>query len=317
MTVTAHRDRSTRLALFGVLGILVGGMGVLLGLLHLLLPFAEELLPGFETVPVDPRSVAIGAMLYPALGVVMIWAGIGSLRRRRWVRSVMLTLAWTWLASGILALALALGTLDELMELAQAEGELPAEMRRLVELFVLGLTSFGGILLPGAFVWAYLSRDVLLTCQAADPAPDWSDRCPLPVLGLSLGLGAAGAISIPFAVYAIFPVFGLLLTGWPAVLLTLASGIVCVYLARATYALRSVGWWGTTFFLMVVGASPVVTFLVVDPIELFRHIGYPEEQLGLIRTAGRPLTVWGSAVLTVLSLVYMVGIRKHFRPQPD
>jgi hypothetical protein len=68
--------------------------------------------------------------------------------------------------------------------------------------------------------------------------------------------------------------------------------------------------------MTVVGASTVVTLVRVDPLELYRRLGYPEEQVELLRgAASGPLLAWVTALLTLLSVGYMVAIRKHFRPR--
>ena len=109
----AHfRDRSTRLVLFGALSVAIGGICVLFGLLYVGLALTSGRLLGAETPPVEPRAYVMGATIYFLLGGAFVWLGIGSMRRKRWVRSLMLTLAWTWLLSGASVLVLLPGLLD-------------------------------------------------------------------------------------------------------------------------------------------------------------------------------------------------------------
>ena len=72
----------------------------------------------------------------------------------------------------------------------------------------------------------------------------------------------------------------------------------------------------TPLLLVSLGASAAVTMQRVDPVELYRELGYPVAsgtRNGGAELPGRIVMVWGAVALTVLSAVYMVCIRKHFR----
>jgi hypothetical protein len=132
------------------------------------------------------------------------------------------------------------------------------------------------------------------------------------VLGLSLGLGACGILALLTAVRPAVPLFGTLLTGVPAVVSLLAGAALCLWLARETYTLRMRGWWLATAFLVLVGVSTWLTLVRVQPTELFRAMGYPEDWLESAPSGFGAAATWLTAVLTVLTVVYMGGIRKHF-----
>ena len=87
---SAFRDRSTRLVLFGALSVAIGGICGLFGLLYFFLALTSGRLLGAQTLPVDARSYVMGAMIYFLLGGAFVWVGIGSIRKRRWVRPLML-----------------------------------------------------------------------------------------------------------------------------------------------------------------------------------------------------------------------------------
>jgi hypothetical protein len=309
-------DRSARLALFGLLAALVGVGFVVLGLLNLALPFLTELLPSAGGAVVDLPTLLMGTLVYFAIGGVLIFTGIGSYRKKRWVRPLMLIVAWTWLISGALGLAFVVVVLDDLVLLGTANLErVPVGTVLVVKLFLLGGATIGGIVLPLLFVWAYQDRAVGVTCEIQHPGPTWTDRCPLPVLALSVGLGFAAILALPLALRPVVPLFGFLVTGWAAALLNLAGALVAGLLARSTYRLELGGWWATSALLVVSGASVALTFLRVPPVEYYRRIGYPEEQLKLFEQSslGQPwLIVWSTVVLTLLSLIYMGAIRRHF-----
>jgi hypothetical protein len=306
-------DRGVRLRLFGSLAILAGCALVLLGLLHLLPLLGAGGMPAAETGLADGRTYAMGALLYALLGGAFVWIGAGSVRMRRWARPLMLTLAWTWLLGGVCVLFLLPGLLDLALGVSlPGAPALDPAVAGLVKLVLMIGTAVFGVAVPALFVWAYHDRGVRLTCEAHDPRPDWTERCPPAVLGLSLGLGACGILALLTALRPVVPLFGALLTGAPAVASLLAGAGLCLWLARETYALRVRGWWVATAFLVLIGVSTWLTLWRAEPAELFRAMGYPEDWLGSGDARFGTVATWLTAVLTVLTVVFMVRIRKHF-----
>jgi hypothetical protein len=304
------RDRSGRLALFGILTMILGAASGLLGLAHLLPALMGSGLFG------DPRSLLMSSLTYGIIGAMLVWAGIGSLQKRRWVQPIMLVIGWCWLIVGLFCLLLVTGLLDDLYILATAGMEnLPPQTMLIVKSFLVGAVTLGGLLMPALFVLVYRDRNILRTCEQHDPAPSWTDRCPRPVLALSTSLGLAALLSLPLALKPLFPLFGILVTGWAGSLMTLAAAALIAYLARSSFKLAPAAWWGTFLFLLLFGISTALTFLRVDPLLFYRELGYPEQRLAALEGLGtwwRPLTLWSALLLTVASLAYMLAIRKHF-----
>ena len=150
----------------------------------------------------------------------------------------MLTLAWTWLLGGIGALFLLPARVDAAFGLAQPGA--PA-LPFVVRAVVLGVAAVVGVVVPALFVWVYNDRHLQRTCEAHDPTPDWTARCPPAVLGLSVGLAACGVIGVLGALRPAVPVFGTLLTGWPGAAASIAGAGICFWLARETYRLTPAG----------------------------------------------------------------------------
>lgn len=304
------KNRSTRLTVFGIVSILVGCLCIAVGLLGLSLPFLVQL-SGLDAPPLDPRSALGGLVVYTALGTAFIVVGLGSIRGRRWVRPLMIILAWNWLLCGLVGLAFIYILLDSLFVVPSDE-PLPAAAAWMFKLLLLGAWAVFGVALPGVFIWVYRDRDLSRTLEARDPTPAWTDRCPLPVLGLSVGLGAGAAVSLPMALRPAVPLFGRILTGWVAALLMLLTAVACGLLARATYRLRTSGWWGASILFTLVGASTLTTFLSTEPDELYRQLGYPEMPMPGSASLGGLLGMGMGAALTLLSLIYMLAIRRYF-----
>jgi hypothetical protein len=312
------KDRSARLTLFGALSILGGCGGLLLGLLHVLLLIGARHVPGLETMPVDARATVMGALLYALLGGSLVWVGLGSLRKRRWARPLMLTLAWSWLLGGITVLPMLPGLVDLILA-APVPGAQPSDpiVAGLVKAFLMVVAAVFGLVVPALFVWAYHDRHVQLTCEAHDPEPSWTERCPPVVLGLSVGLGACGVLTLLMVLRPAVPLFGRLVTGRAGALWSVAGAGVCFWLARQIYALRRVGWWSATGLMVLVGASTWLTLVRVESAELLRAMGYPADSLPAAGQTYGLAASWLTVVLTLLSVAYMVGIRKHFRQDAD
>jgi hypothetical protein len=309
--VPAERDLARRLAFFGVLSILVGVGALAMAALNLALPWLVRLAPGVQAA--GWRVAAAGALTWGLIAALLVWAGIGSLRCRRWTRSVMLVLAWSWLLCGSLMLAVAWWLLDDLL-LAASGGDpraLSDDVATVAKAVMLAALGGGGVALPALFVWAYQDPAILDTCARRHPAADWTADCPVPVLGLSLGLAACGLFALPLALHAVVPFFGIV-RGAPAVLLVLGGAAACLWLGRATYRREPAGLWGTAALLLALGAALVATFARGGTGELLVAYGFAAEQAAGLTDAG-PLFAWGSAVLTVASLGYLVAVRRHFR----
>jgi hypothetical protein len=305
-----YRDRSFRLSAFGILTILGGCGSLLLAVFYLLLPLAGALVP--ETAAISTGSVLSGIILHTAIGALLIWAGLGSLRKRRWVRSLMLTISWGWLLCGVILVPASLFLLEDLLPLSAGADQAP-EVLLIARLFMLAAGIGMGIVLPGAFIYIYRDHDLLLTCEAHDPRPGWADRCPGSVLGLSLSLAALGIMAIPLALTPAVPLFGLLVTGWSGAGLTLLLGLLSLFLARSVYRLESLGWWGTTLLLLLIGISTVITFASEANLEeLLSALGYTELQAAAILPTSRLLVLWSTIPITLASLGYMGFIRKEF-----
>jgi hypothetical protein len=302
--------------LFGAVAVLLGCGAVGLGLLHGA-AFALQRVGAGAGPPLEARSVAVALSSWVALGLAFVTLGVGSIRRRRWAPPLVLVLAWTWLAGGLLALPFLPGALDGAFRLVDPEG---GGAPGLLIVAAVGLVVAFGVALPAAFVWVYRDPAVLRTCERFDPRPSWTERCPRSVLGLSVSFAVLAVTSLPLALgHPVVPLFGRIVTGRPAALLLLLAAAASAWIARATYLMRRAGWWGATLLSVVAGAATAITFARVEPLELYRASGYPEEQLAVL--AGAPLLSGGfcaalAAALTAASVAYMLAVRRHFGRSP-
>lgn len=142
-----------------------------------------------------PRQFLSATATYVFLAVVFIWLGVGSMRTKRWARSLTLVVSWYWMILGVLITVLLTAALPVSMRTAlqmqqNASGAPPAAVSTSVMAVILTIiivfSTIVLVVVPIAFVVFYSREDVAATCRDRDPAEPWTDRTPLPVLGASL-----------------------------------------------------------------------------------------------------------------------------------
>ncbi len=320
-----YRDRSLGLILFGAFTVVIGCLALLI--VPLAIFGAAAVAKAAGTAPQYGQAV-FAAIVYAGIGGGLISLGYGSIRKRRWARSLLVIFSWTWLLTGIFAVGLLMAFLPDLAEgisrsIAAQGGPKPLPVMIHTALFSMLVfsTSFL-VVIPAIWVFFYGSKNVRITCEVEDDQERWTDRCPPTVLAVSLWLG----ISVPmmvmmaFAYHGVFPFFGLMLSGLPGGLMYLMVAAVWGYAAWATYHLRMIGWWVTTVSFCLLMASAWMTFLQHDLIEMYRLMGMPPQQLQQIEILGpalRPMMLWSSGLFQAPLLLSLIWIRKYFNRPPE
>jgi len=311
-----YKDRYAGLVVFGIFTILLGCLAAL---------FVPLMLVGRMAAPAGsaqpPLSSILPAMIvYGILAVALVWLGIGSIMARRWARALLLIFSWSWLVMGVLGLIFLMIFLPKmLMNISDASSghpAMPPEVR--VTMMVTMAIIFGGIfvLMPAVWTFFYNSRHVKATCQARDPVMRWTDACPLPVLGLSawLAFSAPMLLITPIITgHGVMPFFGMFLSGIPGGLFCLVTACVWGYAAWALYKLKPRGWWIIFIAIIVFMTSTVITFSMHDPMEMYRLMGYPKEQIAQIEKSGLFAGkgfVWLCMIWIVPFLGYLWFVRK-------
>ena len=321
---THYKDRTTGLTLFGVATILLGG---LCALLIPLMVAGQATAAKTTGIPPNYQSAAFAAGLYGMMAVVMVWLGYGSIMARRWARTLLLILAGSWLLMGVISMAFMVITIPIVMESILAnqpagQPQLPPGVMPLVMGLVFLIMGVIFIVLPGIWVLFYRSRHVKATCEARDPVERWTDRCPVPVLTISvwLAISVPMLLLMPVAYRGVMPFFGVYLSGLPGSLFYLASAVVTAYSGWAVYRLDPKGWWVTLLSFTLMLISGVVTYLRQDMTEMYRLMGFPEQQLEQMRAMGKisqPLMIGWMVFMEVLLVASMLYVKKHFRKPVD
>ena len=303
-----YKDRRTGCVVFGVIEVLLGAAAALMALLTLFVASIASPDAGFSSV--------LSSLVFSALlAVSFIWLGIGSILCRRWARTLLLILAWSWLVAGLTTVAVFAVALPQMASVLGLGAQGLVAM-----LVVFAALCLPLVVIPAAMVLFYQSRHVQATCEARDPRPRWTDACPLPVLTTALwfALGAVSVAPVIFGGSAFVPLFGQLVSGRPAALLLLAGAGISVWLAWGFLRLQRVALWASLALTLLASASATVTFARVDFLEVYRLMGYPQDQIDAIRQMGLlggQTMAWMMALLGIATCAFLVWLKKFF-PAP-
>lgn len=304
----------TGLLIFGILAILLGAGS---GCMGLMAPISLLVPQPRGAARMQAGAVIGGALLYLAVAGGFIWMGVGSIRRQRWVRPVVLAVMSLALVAGIftlIAMAVVAPNIGSAMTTGSAPAPPPGIMRAIIAvMFVVPAVLLIGV--PGAFILFYRKAYVRTALEYFDPTPRWTDRCPIPVLVLSAALAVMGAsvlVTIPQGM-AMFG--GKILAGAPAMGVLAAEAAVALLLAYLTAKLRLAGWWGTIALVIFFAALVVPTNLRADLPDLYAKAGYTAEQVAMMRrfkTSSGAGSLIISGPIILLSLGYLLYVRKFF-----
>jgi len=307
------RDRSFGLVVFGVVEILIGGF---CGLLVPLSFLAWWLSGGSAGGSMTLRSILPVCLVYMVLAALLIWLGIGSIRARRWACVLMLSISRIWLLTGACTLAITWFILPGLVRSFSIGAGVPPLALTVATTVTLAMVSLIYVVLPGAFVLFYRSPDVIATCRARDPRPQFIDDCPPRVLTLAVvwGLAAISVLVMPAYDWA-FPFFGTIRVGGDGALPWLVVLAGCGVLAWGTFLRRPWAWWGGVAATALAAVATVQTSVRMSPESILRTMHLGEDQLRVVESISWPerwvialvwVAVWGSMV------AYLIVVRRDF-----
>lgn len=314
------KNRKTGLVAFGILTMLMGGLCALLVPLMLI---GQAMSAKATGVQQNAMVILPAIVIYGVLAVVLVWLGIGSIMARRWARALLLIFSWSWLIIGVISIAAMAAMAPHFMETIRAarppgQPELPPAANLIMLLIPAVTLSVIFLVLPGVWVFFYRSKHVKATCETCDPVERWTDRCPLPVLALSLvlAMGTPMMLMMPVAYHGVMPFFGMFLTGLPGTVAGLVLAAIWGYSAWALYRLDRRGWWLIFACITFFAISSVITYSRHDLTEVYRLMNYPEEQIVQIQKFGmfkRGVMPWLMLLCTVPWIGYLLYVRKFFR----
>ena len=310
------KDRKTALVVFGILQIIFGGFCVLMVPLMILGMIASVFLDSNTAAPVNPTIIIPAVLLYTLLAVWFIWMGIGSVIARRWARALILVSSWIWLISGIGGLIFLLLFMPNMFEKTGETEQMPAVAAHIVKYVTIGFMAVFYVIIPAVLVLFYGSKNVKATCELRDPQLRWTDKCPLPVLALSLlfGFWAVSMLFMGFYGWTI-PFFGFILSGIRGAAVGFAVMLLSGYIAWGTYRLNIKAWWGAVLLIAGWAVSAGITFSRVNMQDYYEKMNFSEQQLEIIKQYSIPQG-YAIALFCGLSFVgflgYLLYTRRYF-----
>jgi len=309
------KDRTTGLIVFGILEIIFGAFCALMVPLMIFGMFVSAGLHKGSTPPVGASMMIPGILFYVLIAGWFIWMGIGSIKARRWARALLLVTSWFWLISGMIGLVFMLVFLPNMYDQMGKSGQMPQQMAAIMKYALIGFMVVFYFIIPAALVFFYGSKHVKATCERKDPKIRWTDRCPLPVLAVSLisGFWAASMLLMGFYGWTI-PFFGLILTGTAGAGAAIVSMLLLGYVAWGTYRLSVKAWWCAVVLTIAWGISTGITFSRVTLMDLYAKMNFPAQQLEIMKQFAQSASwmVLFSVLWVVVVLAYLLYTRRYF-----
>jgi hypothetical protein len=311
------KDRKTGLVVFGILQIIFGGFCALLVPFMILGMIASTVLDNGAATPMRPTMMIPGLLLYVLLAVWFICMGIGSIKARRWARALVLVTSWLWLIGGIGGLIFMLLLMPDMYDQMGESGRVPPGAARIMKYVMIAFMTVLYVIIPAVLVLFYGSKNVKATCEFRDSRVRWTDKCPLPVLALSLMFGF-WVVSLSFTVFYgfVIPFFGFILTGLSGAGVVLLVMLLSGYIAWGTYRLSINAWWCAVLLTIAWALSTVITFSRVNILDFYEKMNFPEQQLDAMRqfSISQDYMVLIIGLSLVGFLGYLLYTRRYFVP---
>jgi len=320
---TTYPDRSTGLTIFGIIEILLGGLcALMIPLMLLAAAFSRKAVGG----PLPAGTYVSAICTYFFIAAMLVTLGIGSIQAKRWARALNLILSWIGLITGVImtvvmAVMLPSSFLAGMRQAANQSSNVtppPTGLMAVILTFIIVFVAIIFVLVPLAFLLFFGRKDVAETCNRRDPVERWTDRCPLPVLAVSILLGLGVPYSLILAVTApMIPFFGKYVTGLPGSVALILLAAFDAFLAFAFYRQRIWGWWLAVTALALRLASAMITFRHDDILRAYSKMGWSQTQLNALSAnpgfrAGSSMLWWGLAI-SIIMLLYLVWVKRYFQ----
>src|SRR6185437_15618371 len=313
----SYRDRSTGLTIFGIIHILLGGFCALMCPLALFGLMMSRKISGIST---PMASQYLGVLWYAFLAAIFITLGIGSIQARRWAHALSLILSYIWLIGGSLVVVLLTAIMPVAIRTAMHQGgskEVSAGAMAVILTIGIAFAALFLIALPIAFLVFYSKQDVRETCRQRDPVERWTDRCPLPVLAMSLLFAFTAFYYLATGVAKpLFPFFGVYLTGMRGTIGFLLIAALEAYFARAFFKLKPTGWWVAVLTRGLLLTSAVVTATRTSLMDAYVKMGMSSRELQQLNSnplAHSKAILFFGLSFSLIFFGYLLWLKKYFK----
>ena len=318
-TIVGFRDRSRTLLTVGIFFIIAGAIcGCLLASTPIALVAPQP--AGTGRPPPRVSDILVAVLMYAVLAAALITMGLGSIRKRRWVRPVVIVLGWIGLVGGVMGMIMWGFTMPQMASAMRTSlppgAAAPPPMFFTMLIVVMSVFMFViYLVIPALLLWLFRPDDVRLTLEHYDPQPRWTDGVPLGVLGMCalLALGAVGALMT--AVQGWVAAFGIVMGGVPARLSALAMAATFAVATWLCFRRRALGWWLAVALFVILPLAWATTLLRHDLPQIYLAMGRPEYEVRMMQSLHRRSGTWmalGTAVVGAVVLSFAWRVRNHF-----
>jgi hypothetical protein len=303
------------LVIFGCAGLLLGSIVLLLIPLMLL---GKAVSPAGQ---ITWSATIASALVYLVIGTWFIILGVGSIRARRWARTLSLATGWLILVGGAIGMTCMIFLMPAMQDAIEAGATtqgtpMPPGAFAMAMVISMGFSFVIYLILPTVVLFFYGNRNVKATCAHINPSTGWSDRCPIPVQTLAVMLGLwAFSYLLMFGYNCTIPFFGTVVSGVPGALVCAGTTAFLVAVVIGLCRMKPAAWWGAFLGVTAWCASALLTFGRVDLMEFYEEMEFPETQLAIIRSYNLP--AHGMVGMMVFSataaLVFILYTRLFFK----
>jgi MFS family permease len=251
-------------------------------------------------------NIASQIIGYYLIALMFIPLGYGHLKMWRWVRTLSLTLLWSWLVVGAPLIVVVFFILAGSKNLS-----LPVA---LIALVFLGLSYF---VFPGLLIRFYQGKNVRRTLETKNAKNYWIEDLPTPILVLSsLYLFYIIMLHILILFNGMFPVLGVFRYGLQGIVLLDISIACLVCITWGTLRRRLWAWCTSIILLGLFMFSTVLTFSRSSYSAILSGLAFPPREIEfLVRV---PVQGYHFSILVGLPLfiTWVIAIlsKRHFKP---
>lgn len=227
--------RSGSLIAAGVIDILIGSAFFLMAVFVMMVRW---FVPSGAAVP---RQSQNGFLIFLGMAGIFFLLGWGLVQKRRWALALAKAASWYCLVLGIYVAVFFLVRGNVLTEGLSGLGGIDADTMRKMWRALSVVVGGGLILLPGLHLALLSGEAVRRTSELRDPKGSWTDQQPLPLLILFV-MFAGGALVRLFGIDDVYPLFGLVVEGWPAILLTTGHFILDAAILPGILRRKMLAW---------------------------------------------------------------------------
>jgi hypothetical protein len=277
-----YKDRKGWLVANGILSILLGAL-VVAGCLAAV-AFLKSPGYGFGSERSGFFAMFMGEMFAGMVGVGLLMAagGVGSILAHRWARSMLVLVYAYW------AFFQAFSLVDIVLTLASPYGERMSPLAHVLNVMIQAVLA----LVPVLLFRFYAGRNATATVRRRRPRPAWTDRYPLPVLGVLIlcaatALGGVGVLLNPPAQVTFFGAVSL--SPFAVTLIALCN--IVGALAGLAYCLRldQRGVWVSTSLALLWVLGMAANISVLGPRAAVQEFDLPAWLLDQLAKTPDPL----------------------------